>query len=607
LGPAGKPTKEQYRVALNWLKQAKARATAMLIELKQPFLIFDRQIFREATLVAISRGTITREVGLLSIRLAAKIRSVTQSTLAASASLDDWSDSRRRGYTCVQVNVIHRDDKGEVVHGKYTITNEGHGDKDPNRETLSEIIQRHMSQYPWWDDGRCTYIVSDTTSLNPAIAARLEKGWMPCFCHVINLMMGNIVAEFRQLITPILLGAQVLRYSKEFRKICRAAAKQYWSLPTWIEVRWWSLWKLLRRSLDLRHEIDEALQTIKPKKVLERLERRNEAWAQGPSDPLEPTVDPDDKVEVIAEKGAPIREAVGGKDNTQGLGKAPLATEANPAQEPALPDLRDVQQLEQVLGTTGKTLFDEDLDDIRAKMAEPLAKKKPFISEQNWEAAKVLESFLFAGMNAQKALEGDDFGKISDVHEVISKLRVQANRMLKQRTTADGERNVYIENEQLRAIFERGWTAAEKRWKAIVAKNATPRVTSVVLTIRDVVEIACVLKPSNLVAAPRLLGSGRWDEVRGKIRALCLDHLKAKQTVKQPQDAPKGDIHATERDRERQALLRDMDLMNDDEDVPPGEEIPAPVVQIDDEPAQYFSRAQELARMNLTDKELLKW
>lgn len=35
--------------------------------------------------------------------------------------------------------------------------------------------------------------VTDTTSLMPAICREIDIVWMPCFCHIFNLMLGDMI------------------------------------------------------------------------------------------------------------------------------------------------------------------------------------------------------------------------------------------------------------------------------------------------------------------------------------------------------------------------------------------------------------------------------
>jgi hypothetical protein len=126
-------------------------------------------------------------------------------------------------------------------------------------------------------------VVSDTTNLNPVIVARLKTlsespvRWPPCWAHVFDLMNGDVIAASRDAVEPLMPASQLFRPSADYARVWRRAAAQCRALPTYVEIRWRSMNRLLVHAKERRAEIEEAFR-LRHETLVTDLRRRFKQW-----------------------------------------------------------------------------------------------------------------------------------------------------------------------------------------------------------------------------------------------------------------------------------------------------------------------------------------
>jgi hypothetical protein len=68
-------------------------------------------------------------------------------------------------------------------------------------ETLKRAIEDHLTNYAI--KGKVMAMVTDTASVMQAAAAGAEIPWCPCWAHIINLMLGQIVSALKGDLEPL--------------------------------------------------------------------------------------------------------------------------------------------------------------------------------------------------------------------------------------------------------------------------------------------------------------------------------------------------------------------------------------------------------------------
>jgi hypothetical protein len=388
-------------------------------------------------------------------------------------------------------------------------------------------------------------------------------------------MNGDMVDSFREILSPVLMVATILRRSSRLGKLCRRAAKVYHALPTWVEVRWWSLLKLLRRIKQLGSEIEACIEEMKltPDDVKRLAGAKKKFWSMKEVDVLAETPK---SMEEEAFVGAPKRvELAKGKFITEDDHEELLETGHN-----RVP----------VMNVAGdKTIFEEDI----ALAAEEMQKQGKVITQDAWDAVDLFIKIGEASKHAQERLEGNGFGLLMEVNETYVEPRVDIGVAIKETANA-----------RVMELATRGWQNAMKRWNLRPATKVSFQDVPIDLRLQTIVDVAFLLRPSNVAK----LNSHMWDDRRTTILenlgAMVKDiesrHQNA-QNEKDPVDDDLGGENA--RKEELEAIAREEEGLEFEKAVNREE----PLEDAQDEVGRYLNRASSYARTNFRKEALLEF
>jgi hypothetical protein len=185
-----------------------------------------------------------------------RLRKVLVQNLAqqthCSITFDEWTDGSAVKY--MGINALTTGELG------YRIFCLAHVPLDPDEGKaagLAETVKQTLDSFGL--SGKVTYAVTDTTPVMPKTVSCLRLKWMPCFAHLFNLMLGQLIEAVRGFIQPLLNAVGPMVLSTKWAKLVKAQRVQ--RIPSYSPTRWFSMEKLARNCLSLRPQIEEFIAT----------------------------------------------------------------------------------------------------------------------------------------------------------------------------------------------------------------------------------------------------------------------------------------------------------------------------------------------------------
>jgi hypothetical protein len=232
----------------------------LIIEQELPFSVVESLTLRRLTGVCVSRQTISTYAQTARGEVMQRVIRILSQCQFIVLTFDEWSDKNLVKY--LGVKVLTLSDSG--VYRAYSLSHFPLED-EPDALHLSRTIVKILKSFEIRDAGKVTYAVTDTTAVMPKTVSNLGLTHLPCWCHVLNLMLGDILGELKsddkdksaKPLDPLFTAVRSVKKSQKFLRLIRDA--NYQSIPTYCPCRWYSLWKLLRNSISLRHELNAFL------------------------------------------------------------------------------------------------------------------------------------------------------------------------------------------------------------------------------------------------------------------------------------------------------------------------------------------------------------
>jgi hypothetical protein len=238
--------KEQVRL------DGRSEMLLLLLENDLPFRFVESPRLRMLTGISIGRRAISNFAGDARAALQKELKGLLSGCKKGEIALtfDEWTDAQSMQYVGIKVHVIRE--------GKYYVYSLSHlplYGKSADAAQISEDVKKVLSIAEI--DRKISYAVTDGASVMANAVANLHMCQMPCFCHLLNLMIGKIVKALKANLQPLFDAVKLISKSTKFLALVEKA--RYKSIPTYCPCRWYTLWKCLRNSLGLQSEINQFL------------------------------------------------------------------------------------------------------------------------------------------------------------------------------------------------------------------------------------------------------------------------------------------------------------------------------------------------------------
>jgi hypothetical protein len=213
-------------------------------------------------------GYLKKELQGINFRSGNQVISAVRDVLAnipiemLSRVFDEWTDSG--SIRCLGVNALTIGDLG------YQIYFLGHVPLDPDETNGDGLAKTVSSVLNSFGIARMTYCaVTDTIAVMPNTASKLKLKWVPCFAHVFNLMLGDIIECMKPYMQPLLKILGPINMSSKWVKL--TSGKRFQRIPTYTRIRWYSMWKLVRNALELKPQVQAFIEQTSKKWQADRL------------------------------------------------------------------------------------------------------------------------------------------------------------------------------------------------------------------------------------------------------------------------------------------------------------------------------------------------
>jgi hypothetical protein len=201
--------------------------------------------------VSMTRKEVKNRVMDMRLDLMLKITKMLRTTSNIAISLDEWSDSKSDKYLGVRGY--------GVIANKYVNLCLEHICLTGNQSSAVELgllLERILGD-KYHVEQKVHYAVTDNASVMIATIEAIHLQRMPCFCHVLNLMLADILKEIN--IDELLEFLASFSKSTRFTGFLQSNKATYTTIPTYSPTRWFSLFKTVRNSLADRVAIDSFI------------------------------------------------------------------------------------------------------------------------------------------------------------------------------------------------------------------------------------------------------------------------------------------------------------------------------------------------------------
>lgn len=193
-----------------------------------------------------------------------KIKDILSNVDSLSLSMDEWtsiSNNRYLGITCA---AFYSGDMQIFTLGHVPLViDEDEKDMGIKAADIGGLLLIIIGEY------QIENVVSNVASDNDSVMIAALKWvnnqrnlnklpqylWTPCICHTINLIVAAFIGEIEAFITPIKKLQKKLGKSANFKQYLISKNCMKTTLPSYIQIRWYSLCKLLKSIVFLRRHI----------------------------------------------------------------------------------------------------------------------------------------------------------------------------------------------------------------------------------------------------------------------------------------------------------------------------------------------------------------
>ena len=155
--------------------------------------------------------------------------------------VDGWSDQSLRRYLGVAVGFYDNNENRIVYRGVGLI---GGGNERHTARNQAQVLTRIMADYRI-ARRNCSCLVSDSASVNAALAQEMNLDWCPCSVHLWNLIVKNFIGNSPPLLDDLLSRINALRTKSRWVEFMTASSGRR-NLIGYCPTRWCSAALCLR-------------------------------------------------------------------------------------------------------------------------------------------------------------------------------------------------------------------------------------------------------------------------------------------------------------------------------------------------------------------------
>jgi hypothetical protein len=232
-------------------KATKEDLLLLLLEEDLPFTLVEAPRFRKLTGSQVGRLTVSNLANEAKIGVTRKLTKRLRDFSNFSLAFDDWTDCMMNQYMGVKV---------QAVGAEYCIFCLDHFPltaETADAKTLARLLTRIMEKFGITIHDQVRRIVTDTTAVMPKTVELLKKKWIPCFAHVLNLMLHDVLEVVHPRIKSLFDAVHMISGSLQWPKLVKG--HKVCTIPSYCPTRWYSLAKMLTNALRLREEINVFL------------------------------------------------------------------------------------------------------------------------------------------------------------------------------------------------------------------------------------------------------------------------------------------------------------------------------------------------------------
>ena len=207
----------------------------------------------------------------ISLKMAEKLRSTIKSILNrceyCTFSLDEWSDILRRRYLGISCHTRLEGSLKVLFIAHISLDKVIQDDARDHycADDIAFIIDEVAKGYDVCD--KLILIVTDRASVMSLAAQKyndirisrnqLPVLWCGCVCHIVNSLLSKFISELLPLFKPIMDIQKRLSHSEVFTSFLMRKGSEQVRIPGYCEVRWYSLFKMLKAFKKLKPMIIE--------------------------------------------------------------------------------------------------------------------------------------------------------------------------------------------------------------------------------------------------------------------------------------------------------------------------------------------------------------
>lgn len=219
-----------------------------------PFSMIEDENFSKLCPGVGTRKALSEKCTSVAIQLRSVIKNKLHSANHIWVTFDEWSDSATQEYLGVHFFglFINRVDHYCGALQPLVRTNL---DADYLCIVLSDIFEEYGIT------NKIKGFVTDSAPVMKATAERFgdDIKWIPCFCHIMNNIMGKFITASEGKLSHLFLIQRSLGSSSLFHNYVIDARMKVSSLPSYTYTRWYSMYKLLRNTLILKEQIKDFI------------------------------------------------------------------------------------------------------------------------------------------------------------------------------------------------------------------------------------------------------------------------------------------------------------------------------------------------------------
>jgi hypothetical protein len=221
----------------------------LLLEENLPFTLVEKERFQRMTQTSYRREEMTiashKYARLLQAVLIKKLQKQTRCVI----TFDEWSDCASMKYLGITV----LSDGPDLGYQIFCIAHVPLESDQSKAAGLAAVVKSVLSKFgiacKTW------YAVTDTTPVMPRTVSNLGLAWVPCFAHLFNLMLGDIISALKPDIQPLLSLVGPIAISNKW--VALVKDEKCRRLPSYTPTRWYSMFKLIRNALQLKEKVDQ--------------------------------------------------------------------------------------------------------------------------------------------------------------------------------------------------------------------------------------------------------------------------------------------------------------------------------------------------------------